>query len=259
MAARIKPPKQMSAARQRYLANRGLIRLPRSDNSVPVAELDHRLLTPGADAAGKRIQSRPVCANPHSWLALSGDPASTLGRRIMFGVLRPDHLGRENSATEFTFVKMLRPTVGPNGRWISTAHRTEVLLPPGAEDRFSCPRTLVEEIDASRPGWCKTLLTYLTITPDVARLHEQFENVRGWASDLVRTYKVPAILIQHAPHRNGAHDRDHVHVLICPRQMAAAGSGGPLGLGSFVAELAGDDSRAYFVATYDAYVAAQSG
>lgn len=262
MAAGTKAPKPMTAARQRFLANRGLLWSQRSRASKPTAAvaLPPALTPASADrgAAGRRVQSGAPGSNPHSWLALTGDPAATLGRRIMVGILRPDHLGRQNSATEFAFAKLLRPTVAPDGRWVSSAHRVEVLLPPGADDRFSCPRTLVCEIDAHRPGWCQTLLTYITITPAVARLHEQYETVRGWAAGLVQAFRVPVLLVQHAPHANGAHDRDHVHILIFPRQMAASGPAGPLGLGSFVPALAGDEARAHVVATYDAFVAAMT-
>ena len=195
-------------------------------------------------AATSSVEVNPNClpdpANPHSWLVLTGDDADRDATRVMFGCLRPSFRGHRNSAAAFAAAKL---TVGaPPGTppWTLTAARAEVLLPPGADDRLSVPRILMETIDAELPVKAKALLAYLTFTFPTPRLHEQYELVRDFTRRfIVDAFEVAALLVQHAPHRAGSANPPHVHVLITgPRRLT------PLGFGEWVTPLATDKAHA---------------
>jgi hypothetical protein len=182
----------------------------------------------------------PDSANPHSWLVLTGDDVDRNATRVMYGCLRPNFRGHANSAAAFASAKL---TVGapPNTPpWRLTAARAEVLLPPGADDRLSDPRVLMETVDAELPVKAKALLTYLTFTFPTPRLHEQYEMVRDFTRRLiVEPFEVAALLVQHAPHRAGFASPAHVHTLIAgPRRLT------PLGFGEWVTPLATDRAHA---------------
>lgn len=139
---------------------------------------------PKRASATAGVEVNPGClpdpANPHSWLVLTGDDANRDATRVMYGCLRPNFRGHSNSAAAFAAAKL---TVGaPLGTppWTLTAARAEVLLPPGADDRLSDPRTLMETVDAELPVKAKALLAYLTFTFPTGRLHEQYELVRDF-------------------------------------------------------------------------------
>ena len=86
-----------------------------------------------------------------------------------------------------------------------------MLLPPGADDRLSDLRILMETVDAELPVKAKALLAYLTFTFPTTRLHEQYELVRDFTRRLiVDPFEVAALLVQHAPHRAGFGGVPHV-------------------------------------------------
>jgi|SRR5690242_2791053 len=158
---------------------------------------------------------QPKACDPHSWLALIGDPPCTVGTRIMFGNLRPSYRGWQNSAAEFAAAKLgvgLPPDANP---WSVGAARAEVLLPHDVDDRLADPRTLMLEIDAAAPGPRPALLTYITITYEPRRLHEQYELVRAYAmAHLVQDLGNAVLAVQHAPERAGYDTPPHVHLLV---------------------------------------------
>jgi hypothetical protein len=195
-------------------------------------------------AATPSVEVNPGClpdpANPHSWLVLTGDDADRDATRVMYGCLRPSFRGHLNSAAAFTAAKLTVGAPPDTPPWTLTAARAEVLLPPGADDRLSDPRILMETVDAELPVKAKALLAYLTFTFPTARLHEQYELVRAFTRRLiVDPFEVAALLVQHAPHRAGSASPPHVHALLAgPRRLT------PLGFGEWVTPLATDKAHA---------------
>src|SRR5690242_8486038 len=142
---------------------------------------------------------QPKASDPHSWLALIGAPPGATGTRIMFGNLRPTYRGWRNSATAFAAAKISVGRPPDADPWGVGAARAEVLLPRDVDDRFADPRTLMEAIDAAAPGPKPVLLTYVTITFDTPRLHEQYELVRAYAMvHLVHGLGNAVLAVQHA-------------------------------------------------------------
>ena len=71
------------------------------------------------------------------------------------------------------------------------------------------------------------LLTYITITFDTPRLHEQYELVRAYATvHLVRDLGNAVLAVQHAPHRAGYDTPPHVHLLA--RRVSSFGVAPPI-------------------------------
>lgn len=192
---------------------------------------------------------QPKASDPHSWLALIGNPRGSTGTRVMFGNLRPIYRGWQNSAAAFAAAKLgvgLPPDADP---WGVGAARAEVLLPRDVDDRFADPRPLMEAIDAAPPGSKPTLLTYITITFDTPRLHEQYELVRGYAmAHLVHGLGNAVLAVQHAPHLAGYDTPPHVHLLA--RKVTGLGIAPPL------AALSSDRGRKLVV---DAFTAFRAG
>ena len=174
-------------------------------------------------------------ANPHSQLALVGEPAGCSGPRCMVGTLRPTHQGRANSAAAFARAK-LAPASAEPASWSITAHRAEVLLPTGADDRLGCPQTLFEAVDAEHPTNGKALLAYATLTWRPQRLHRQWELGRTLAQEWTREHGVAVLLVQHVPARMASGNDPHLHLMVAgPRRIEPWG-----GFGSYVAPLLGD-------------------
>ncbi len=189
---------------------------------------------------------QPKASDPHSWLALLGDPPGSTGTRVMFGNLRPTFRNWHNSAAAFAVAKVgvgLPPDADP---WSVGAARAEVLLPRDVDDRFADPRTLMEAIDAAALGPKPTLLTYITITFDTPRLHDQYELVRGYAlAHLVHGLGNAVLAVQHAPHRAGFDTPPHVHLLA--RRVSSLGIAPPL------AALSSDRGRKLVVDAFTAF------
>ena len=169
-------------------------------------------------------------SNPHTHLVLIGDPGGAGGTRLMFGCLRPSFRGFSNSAAAFALTKIMVDTAPDTPPWTQTAARTEVLLPPGACDRFLDPKTLMETADADRPAKINALLSYFTFSFDCDRLHEAYELVRTFMREcIVDPFGVAALLVQHAPHRAGSRNQPHVHAKIPgPRRLTSLGFGEPI-------------------------------
>lgn len=189
---------------------------------------------------------QPKATDPHSWLALIGDPPGSTGTRIMFGNLRPTYRGWQNSAADFAAAKLgvgLPPDADP---WGVGAARAEVLLPCDVDDRLADPRTLMEEIDAAAPGPRPALLTYITITYEPRRLHEQYELVRSYAmAHLVRELGNAVLAVQHSPQRAGFETPPHVHLLVR--------NANSLGIAAPVAALNSDKGRKLVVDAFTAF------
>ena len=195
-------------------------------------------------AATPSVEVNPGClpdpANPHSWLVLIGDDANREATRVMYGCLRPSFRGHCNSAVLFAAAKLTVGAPPETPPWTLTAARAEVLLPPGADDRLSDPRILMETIDAELPVKAKALLAYLTFTFPTSRLHEQYVLVRDFTRRyIVDPFEVATLLVQHAPNRAGFGGAHHVHALVPgPRRLT------PLGFGEWVMPLATDKAHA---------------
>lgn len=153
----------------------------------------------------------------------------------MVGTLRPAHQDHNNSAAAFVRAKIQVVPSTDGDDWAVTAHRAEVLLPRGADDRFYCLRTLFEAIDAEHPVDGKALLTYVTLTWRPERLHAQWELGRRLALELVREHEVAVLAVQHVPGKVARSNDPHVHLAIAgPRTL------GSLGFGPYVTALMGD-------------------
>lgn len=173
--------------------------------------------------------------NPHSWLVLVGEQPDTPGPRCLVGTLRPEHRGRRASVAAFARAKLLVAADDGGGSWRSAAYRHEVLLPPGADDRYLCPQALFEDVDAAHPASGKALVSYVTLTWVPNRLHQQWSLVRALAAELVDAHAVPVLLIQHVPGIVASTALPHCHLLFPgPRTLSAIGWGG------YVSALIGD-------------------
>jgi hypothetical protein len=184
--------------------------------------------------------------NPHTWLVLSGDPPGSPGPRCMVGTLRPEHRGRANSAAAFAAAKLLIEVSETDQSWRSEAYRHEVILPHGADDRLSCPRTLFGDIDSAHVPGGKALLTYITLTWTPTRLHHGWRVAHHLAADLVETFSVPALIIQHVPGLVANTATPHCHLLVGSRSLSGIGWGG------YVAALNGDRAWPLIRAKFDA-------
>lgn len=191
------------------------------------------------------VEINPGCvpdpARPHTQLVLIGDAPGTAGTRVMVGCLRPTFRGYVNSAAAFAAAKVTVAAPPGTPPWTLTAARAEVLLPPGADDRFAEPRVLMEEVDAALPRDGKALLSYLTFTFACERLHHQWELVRAFAQRfLVQSpFELAVLLVQHAPGRAGFASRPHVHAMLAgPRRLTS------LGFGEWYPELMNDKAHA---------------
>lgn len=173
--------------------------------------------------------------NPHSWLILVGEQPDTKGPRCLVGTLRPEHRGRRATAAEFAHAKLLVSDEDGDARWRASAYRHEVLLPPGADDRYRCPHGLFEDVDAAHPASGKALVSYITLTWVPDRLHHQWSLARTLATGLVDEFAVPVLLVQHVPGVVASTALPHCHLLIPgPRTLSAIGWGG------YVSALIGD-------------------
>jgi hypothetical protein len=209
----------------------------------------------GQTSAARSVEINAGCVpdprNPHTWLPLIGDPPETTGTRILYGCLRPVFRGHANSAAAFSLAKITVAAPADTPPWTLTAARAEVLLPAGADDRFSDPQTLMETVDAELPQDAKALLAYLTFTCPADRLHAQWELVREFVRRcLVDPFGVAALLVQHAPHKAASANLPHVHVLLPgPRRL------GSLGFAEWVKPLASDKAHRL---VGDAFIAFQA-
>ena len=173
-------------------------------------------------------------SNPHTWLILSGDAPDSLGPRCMVGTLRPEHRGRRNSAAAFAAAKLLIEVDGANRPWQPGAYRHEVLLPPDVDDRFTCPKTLFDEVDAGHVTGGKALASYVTLTWTPTRLHHAWRVAHDLARGLVDEFSVPALVVQHVPSLVANTAIPHCHILLAARSLTG------IGWGAYVTALSGD-------------------
>ena len=179
----------------------------------------------------------PVVGRPHTHLRLIGDPADSQ-TRVMFGCLERIFHGHDNSAAAFAAAKITVAAPPKTPPWTLTAARAEVLLPAGADDRLSDPRTLMQEVDAALPHDGRALLSYFTFTFTCERLHQQYELVRAFTrTALVDLFQIAVLLVQHAPHRAAFGSDPHVHALAVPRRLTS------LGFGEFTTPMINDEGH----------------
>lgn len=176
----------------------------------------------------------PVSANPHSWLVLLGHPAESTGPRCMTGTLRPTYRERVNTAASFAAAKLLIATGEEAAPWRPGAYRHEVVLPREADDRYADPQLLFADIDAAHVATGKALLGYVTLTWTPERLHHQWRVAHALAAQLVDTFDVPVMLVQHCPGLVASSAVPHCHLLLGCRTLTGIGWGG------YVAALNGD-------------------
>lgn len=156
----------------------------------------------------------PSETNPHSWLVLTGSKPNAAGPRIMAGTLRPSYRGfAVPGAAAFARAK-INVVPSPDSPWAITAARAEVLLPAGADDRFSCPRTLMEDADRLATQPTDPLLAYVTVTWMPGRLHEMYEEIRAFALEEIVSLDCPVLLVLHAPHLKLSSALPHCHLCI---------------------------------------------
>ena len=156
---------------------------------------------------------------------------------MTFAVLRRNLFEVENNLVEFGWMK-LHPIVPPGvcfenvkGCWEPTAARWEVVLPAGAADMMSDPRTLLETFERQAAAGQKDLAVVLKLSfPDTRSLHEPWERSRAFAKELfVDQHGLAALLILHVPALSGAKSPapPHIHVIVPAKVLV------PFGFGSF--------------------------
>ena len=128
-----------------------------------------------------------------------------------------------------------------------TAVRSEVLLPPGADDRFACPQVLMAEADALATEATDARLAYVTFTWMPERLHQQWEEIRAFCVDEVVGLGCPVLLVQHAPHLQRRSTLPHCHLMIVPHRLHQLGWSTP------VAKLVGDKGRKTIIDRFTAF------
>lgn len=195
----------------------------------------------------------PKLANPHSWLVLTGSEPGDAGPRIMTGTLRGLHRGFAPTATAFGQAKVQPVPAESGDPWAVTAVRTEVLLPAGADDRYVCPRLLMEEADKLAAAPTDARLAYVTFTWMPERLHEQWAEIRAFCVEEIvgvvsgDALGCPVLLVQHAPHLQRRSTLPHCHLLIVPSRLNQLGWSTPCN------KLVGDKGRKLIVERFAAF------
>ena len=189
----------------------------------------------------------PDPANPHSWFPLTGSAPGEPGPRIMTGTLRGLYRGFAPTAVAFGQAKIQPVPAGDGDPWAMTAVRCDVLLPPGADDRFACPQVLMAEADALAAVPSDARLAYATFTWMPDRLHQQWEEIRAFCLEEVVGLSCPVLLVQHAPHLQRRSTLPHCHLLIVPHRLNQLGWSTP------VAKLTGDKGRKTIVDRFTAF------
>lgn len=206
--------------------------------------------TPAPKAPAKKAAATPKAAppvkggittreeDPQSWLFLNPDEEARADDYV-YGVLRKNYADRVNSAEEFGRRKLRPVSNTDEPLWERTAERADVVLPPGVDDTYRDPRSLLAAVDAGAIDSEQALLTYVTLTfPDADRLHGDWERARAFAYQvLARERQLATLCIQHAPHRAGSPNPPHVHLLIVPRKLSG------LGLGAYDLEFCRDQGQ----------------
>ena len=195
----------------------------------------------------------PDPANPHTWLVLTGSEPGDAGPRIMTGTLRGLHRGFAPTATAFGQAKVQPVPSGDGDPWTVTAVRAEVLLPPGADDRYADPRVLMAEADALATSPTDARLAYVTFTWMPERLHEQWSEIRAFCVEHISgpasgdALGCPLLLVQHAPHLQRRSTLPHCHMMIVPSRL------NQLGWSSRCGSLVGDKGRKTVVDRFTAF------
>jgi hypothetical protein len=204
------------------------------------------------------VSTSPIPSDdPLDWLYLNpAEEGFQAEAGYTFGVLRKSYRGRVNSAAEFCRRKA--QPVAPIGDasatpWVLTAAKTEVLLPVDADDRFSCPQTLTEEVDRRATDTEPALLTYITLAfPHARRLHQAWRQARRFAEKaFVDARELPVIQVLHAPYLAGSAGDVHCHLLIVPRTLDG------LGLRGFAHDLCTDRGQRIIHDEWQAFRASQ--
>lgn len=199
----------------------------------------------------------PDPANAHTWFPLTGSAPGEPSPRILSGTLRGQYRGFEPTAVAFGQAKVQPVPAGDGDPWAVTAVRGEVLLPPGADDRFACPRILMEEADALATAASDPRLAYVTFTWMPERLHEQWEEIRAFCVEGIvgpavgdgtgGGFGCPVLLVQHAPHLQRRSTLPHVHLMIVPHKLNHLGWSIP------ASKLVGDKGRTTIVERFAAF------
>ena len=185
----------------------------------------------------------PTASNPQSWLPLMGgqpgepDPG---GIRITYGNMTPRYRGFSPSIVAYARAKMMVAAPPGTPDWTMTAHRAQVYLPRHADERWTCPRTLFEEVERADLGDDGAVAACITMRWKPARLQEQFWLGQEVATWLARTSHVPVLMIQHVPQLSNAHP--HLHLIAGMRRITEWGT-----VGCRVAALCRPTSRALIV------------
>ena len=189
----------------------------------------------------------PDPANPHSWFPLTGSAPGEPGPRVLTGTLRGLYRGFAPTAAAFGQAKVQPVQAGDGDPWTVTAVRSEVLLPPGADDRFASPQVLMAEADALATEATDARLAYVTFTWMPERLHQQWEEIRAFCVDEVVGLGCPVLLVQHAPHLQRRSTLPHCHLMIVPHRLNQLGWSTP------VAKLVGDKGRKTIIDRFIAF------
>jgi hypothetical protein len=173
---------------------------------------------------------------------------------LSFGVVRRELKGRVFETGE-AVLRRLRPVGGltkPEEVWVPTCYRSDVLLPPNAEDRLSDAKALCGAYEAQAFPGIKDLLIVVTLRfpATSAPLHDIWEDVRAFALDFVRSKGVAAILAMHVPALAGKAGRSpHVHIMIPARRLER------YAFGEFLPNLACDAGRDTIETTWNSWSA----
>jgi len=184
-----------------------------------------------APASSETAVSRSdLSSNPNDWMYTN--PA---GRPrvdgFVFGVLRHDYKKRTNTAAAFGLVKLCPIPTTTNQ---PTAERSDVVLPPGADDALAQPTSFL--IASDDHAIQSALLICLTLRLAGMRTHEAWERLRGFAGVLARERQLGSLVVLHVPGRVGAPGPTHGHLLIAPRRLG----GGGMATGGYDEELVHD-------------------
>ncbi len=147
-------------------------------------------------------------------------------RTSLAGVLRKSYKAHSNTALGFIRSK-LHPMASADGAWDPSAERHEVVLPCAAHDGGRDPFLLGTEFDRHVLPHKQSLLVYLTMRfPTSASLQRSWEIGRAFAlRNLALKRKLATVMVQHAPHRAGSDNHQHLHLLVLPRRLTSLGFG----------------------------------
>jgi hypothetical protein len=146
-------------------------------------------------------------------------------------------------------LKKFHPVADPDDEDAVTAAKTDLILPPDAQEDYRDVRHLLERYDAKLPPSEKHAYLQVTLSfPGATNVHGPFEEARAFAWEyMVAERRLATIIVAHAPFLAGSGNALHVHLIMPLRRL------GPLGWGEMETWLQNDRGRSEVFEAWTAF------